>query len=242
MRNFLYLMTIAGLTLGSCTSNSKDNGYKKAYDLSQKAGDHVSSSQILLQWVANDSSIGQWAYDSLAFYHYYYAANPATVRNPSVSLFYVEKGLALNGKNEFLKDIKGKLLLEQGKDTLSYNTFMELWNTTNNYSYYWDMAFIETARGKMNVVDSMIQVIMKAPDNLTKKVKMEHLQAQVIEEVPAKAAFLYLNALLQNSRRDMIGSAESIKEALQIAPKFYAAQRFIVDMQRAASQAQGGNR
>ena len=40
----------------------------------------------------------------------------------------------------------------------------------------------------------------------------------------------------------MIGSAESIKEALQIAPKFYAAQRFIVDMQRAASQAQGGNR
>ena len=242
MRNFFYLIIIAGLTLGSCSSNSKENGYKKAYELSQKAGDHVSSSQILLQWVANDSSISNWAYDSLAFYHYYYAANPATVRNPSVSMSYVEKGLSMNGNNEFLKDIKGKLLLEQGKDTLSNNTFMELWNTTKNYSYYWDMAFIETARGKMNVVDSMIQVIMKAPDNLTKKVKMEHLQAQVIEEVPAKAAFLYLNALLQNSRRDMIGSAESIKEALQIAPKFYAAQRFIVDMQRAASQAQGGSR
>lgn len=242
MRNFLFLITILGFALGSCSSNSTDNGYKKSYDLAQKAGDHVTSSQILLQWVANDSTIGKWAYDSLAFYHYYYAANPATVRNPSVAMFYVDKGLSINSNNEFLKDIKGKLLLEQGKDTLSYNMFMDLWKTTKNYSYYWDMAFIETARGRMDVVDSMIQEIKKAPDNLTKKVRMEHLQAQVIEEVPAKAAFLYLNALLQNSRRDMMGSAESIKEALQIAPKFYAAQRFIVDMQRAASQAQGVQR
>jgi len=238
MRNLTILLTV--VCLASCTQKTTDNSYKKAYELAQKSGDHVASAQILLQWVANDSSINKWAFDSLAFYHYYYSANPATVRNPSVAMFYADKGLSINDQNEFLKDIKGKLLLEQGKDTLSYETFESLWKSTKNYSYYWDMAFIETARGRLDVVDKMIKEVLNASDNLTKKVKMEHLQAQVIEEVPAKAAFLYLNALLQNSRRDMIGSAESIKAALQIAPKFYAAQRFIVDMQRAASQAQGG--
>ncbi len=238
MKNFFYILLLA-VTFTACTQNNSQNPYKKAYDLAQKSGDHVASSQILLQWVANDSTIDKWAYDSLAFYHYYYAANPATVRNPSVAMFYADKGLSVNNQNEFLKDIKGKLLLEQGKDTLSYEMFESLWKATKNYSYYWDMAFIETARGRLDVVDKMIQEVLNAPDNLTKKVKMEHLQAQVIEEVPAKAAFLYLNALLQNSRRDMMGSAESIKASLQLAPKFYAAQRFIVDMQRAASQAQG---
>lgn len=239
MRNIFFIIIIA--SFASCTQKaSNENAYKKAYDLAQKSGDHLASSHVLLQWVANDSTISKWAFDSLAFYHYYYSANPSTVRNPSVAMFYVDKGLSINDQNEFLKDIKGKLLLEQGKDTLSYEMFESLWKSTKNYSYYWDMAFIETARGKVDAVDMMIKEVLKAPDNLTKKVKMEHLQAQVIEEVPAKAAFLYLNALLQNSRRDMIGSAESIKEALQIAPKFYAAQRFIVDMQRAAAQAQGG--
>lgn len=238
MRKIAILLSL--VVLASCTQKTSENSYKKAYELAQKSGDHVASAQVLLQWVANDTSISKWAFDSLAFYHYYYSANPTTVRNPSVAMFYADKGLAINDQNEFLKDIKGKLLLEQGKDTLSYETFESLWKSTKNYSYYWDMAFIETARGKMDVVDKMIKEVLNAPDNLTKKVKMEHLQAQVIEEVPAKAAFLYLNALLQNSRRDMMGSAESIKAALQIAPKFYAAQRFIVDMQRAASQAQGG--
>lgn len=238
MRKIAILLSL--VILASCTQKTSENSYKKAYELAQKSGDHVASAQVLLQWVANDSSINKWAFDSLAFYHYYYSANPTTVRNPSVAMFYADKGLAINDQNEFLKDIKGKLLLEQGKDTLSYETFESLWKSTKNYSYYWDMAFIETARGKMDVVDKMIKEVLNASDNLTKKVKMEHLQAQVIEEVPAKAAFLYLNALLQNSRRDMMGSAESIKAALQIAPKFYAAQRFIVDMQRAASQAQGG--
>lgn len=238
MKNYFYILLLI-VTVTSCSQNNSQNSYKKAYDLAQKSGDHVASSQILLQWVANDSTISKWAYDSLAFFHYYYAANPATVRNPSVAMFFVDKGLSVNDQSEFLKDIKGKLLLEQGKDTLSYEMFESLWKSTKNYSYYWDMAFIETARGRLDVVDKMIQEVLNAPDNLTKKVKMEHLQAQVIEEVPAKAAFLYLNALLQNSRRDMMGSAESIKASLQIAPKFYAAQRFIVDMQRAASQAQG---
>jgi hypothetical protein len=151
-------------------------------------------------------------------------------------MFFVDKGLSLNNNNEYLKEIKGKLLLEQGKDTLSYNMFFELWKNTQNYTYYWDMAFIETARGKIAVVDSMIQQIMKAPDNMEKKVRLAHLEAQIQEEVPAKAAFLYLNSLLQNSRHDVLGAAQSLQEALKISPKFYAAQRTIVELHRAEAQ------
>lgn len=232
---YLFIL-MATLVFINCGQQAQESGFKKSYDLAQKSQDHTTSAQILTQWVANDSSISKWAYDSLAFYHYFYAVNPSVVRNPITAMFYVDKGLTINSNNEFLKEIKGKLLLEQGKDTLSYNMFFDLWKSTQNYTYYWDMAFIETARGRISVVDSMIQQIMKAPDNLQKKVRLAHLEAQIQEEVPAKAAFLYLNSLLQNSRRDILGAAQSLQEALKIAPKFYAAQRTIVEMQRAEAQ------
>jgi hypothetical protein len=236
MKKSIFILFAVVTFFASCNNHQNESTFKKSYEFAQKAQDHATSAQILTQWLANDSTIGKWAYDSLALYHYFYAVNPSAVRNPSTAMFFVDRGLSLNNNNEYLKEIKGKLLLEQGKDTLSYNMFFELWKNTQNYTYYWDMAFIETARGKIAVVDSMIQQIMKAPDNMEKKVRLAHLEAQIQEEVPAKAAFLYLNSLLQNSRHDILGAAQSLQEALKISPKFYAAQRTIVELQRAEAQ------
>ena len=239
MKNTLLVIIIVGLALGSCVTKSTSNNSKAAYQLAVNARDYNSATSILTQWLAQDSSIGEWAYDSLAFYHYFYITNPNAVRNSSTPMFYVNKGLELKANDEYLKDIKAKLLLEQGKDTVSYGIFEELWKATNNYSYYWDMAFIEIARNHVKEAEAMIDNMLKDPKNMEKKVKMEHIQVQLIEEVPAKAAFLYLHALIQNGQRDVMGAAQSLQESLKISPEFYAAKRSIMDLQRMAAQSQG---
>ena len=134
MKKSIFILFAVVAFFASCNNHQNESTFKKSYEFAQKAQDHATSAQILTQWLANDSTIGKWAYDSLALYHYFYAVNPSAVRNPYTAMFFVDKGLSLNNNNEYLKEIKGKLLLEQGKDTLSYNMFFDLWKATQNYT------------------------------------------------------------------------------------------------------------
>ena len=229
------------LIMFSCkqgANQTKESDFKKGYELAHKSLDRESTISILTQWLANDSSISNWAYDTLAYYHYFFKVNPGAVRNPSTPMFYAEKGLDINKGNTFLKDIKAKLLLEKGKDTLAFAMFEDLWKQTNDYTYYWDMTYIEIARGNITKAEEMITAVLNSGDKIEgKKVKMEAITAQITENIAAKAAFTYLNALVKNVKRDVIGSFELLKKCIEIEPNFYAAKRDIMELQRMNSGA-----
>lgn len=232
---------IAGLialvfVVASCkqgANQSKESKFKKGYELAHSALDRESTISILTQWLANDSSISNWAYDTLAYYHYFFKVNPGAVRNPATPMYYVDKGLDINKGNLFLKDLKAKLLLEKGKDTLAFSMFEEMWKQTNDYTYYWDMTYIQIARGNIANAEEMIKGVLVSPDKIEgKKVKMEAITAQITENIAAKAAFTYLDALVKNIKRDVLGSFELLKKCIEIEPNFYAAKRDIMELQR----------
>src|SRR6056300_1475690 len=112
----------------ACGSKSTDEkvtlDVEKAYNLAHSAGDKETVIQTLTQWAAIDSSITNWAWDTLAYYHYFYKVTPGAVRNPGTALFYVNKGLAISPSNVFLKDIKAKLVLQKRDDTTYYSMFV----------------------------------------------------------------------------------------------------------------------
>lgn len=235
--NYFLLAAVAfSIALSSCdSSKNSSNSMEKAYTMASKSKDRETVISSLTLWLANDSSIGKWAYDTLAYYHYFYRVTPGAVRNPATPKYYAEEGLKLNPNNLFLRDIKAKLLLEEGKDTASFDMFAQMWKETGDMTYYWDMTFIEIARNKIGVADSMVQSSLKLADISKKKVKMEHIQAQITENVNAAAAFYYLDALIKNAQRNVIGAAESLKKALDAEPEFYAARRTIMELQRMSS-------
>ncbi len=224
------------LVVASCkqgANQSKESKFKKGYELAHSALDRESTISILTQWLANDSTISNWAYDTLAYYHYFFKVNPGAVRNPTTPMFYADKGIEINKNNLFLKDIKAKLLLEKGKDTLAFSMFEEMWKQTNDYTYYWDMTYIQIARGNIANAEEMIKGVLGSPDKIEgKKVKMEAITAQITENIAAKAAFTYLDALVKNIKRDVLGSFELLKKCIEIEPNFYAAKRDIMELQR----------
>ena len=59
------------------------------------------------------------------------------------------------------------------------------------------------------------------------------------EEVNAKAADIYLQALMLRSTGDIMACANALQAALEIEKDFYAAKQSIVDLQRAYAQQQG---
>lgn len=228
------------LILASC-SNNKDNSTERAYTMSLAAGDYQTATQMLTHWVNQDSSIQSWAYDSLAYFHFFHngLVGGQTVRNTKTPMYYVDLGLNLNPKNTFLREIKSKLYLEQGKDTACMVIFQELWNETKDPTFWWDMCFVEMARGNINTCDSMVTLALKDSTLEQGKVRMEHIQAHIQENVPAKAAFVYLQALMLNAIGDILSSANALQEALKIDPNFFAAKQSISDLQRIAAQRQG---
>lgn len=101
------------------------------------AGDYHAASNALVLWLNQDSSIQKWAYDSLAYFHYFHLGGSGEqVRNPKTPLYYAEAGLKQNPKNTFLREIKAKLLLEQGKDTTSMVMFRDLYDETKDQTYW----------------------------------------------------------------------------------------------------------
>jgi len=234
LRNLL-VFAFSILLLASCTN--KSSHYKKAYEMNLAAGDYRSAIVTLELWMAEDSSIQTWAFDSLAHFHYFYTASTdQQVRNPKTALYFVDRGLTIKPKNTFLREIKAKLLLEEGKDTASIVIFKELWDETKDQTFWWDMCFVEMARGDMMGCDSMVSKALADPKINDKKVRMEHIAAGIKEEVNAKAAYIYLQALMLRSTGNIMACANALQAALEIEKDFYAAKQSIVDLQRAYAQ------
>ena len=134
----IVILTIVLGTLLSAACNQKTkkgaSEFLKTYKMAQQAQDYQAAIGCLLQLVAEDSAGNAWAYDSLAFYHYFYLITPGVVRNTQVPKYYAQKGLDINPENVFLAEIKAKLDLEEQKieinelshDT-SYSEFFHLW-------------------------------------------------------------------------------------------------------------------
>jgi hypothetical protein len=242
MKVVKFLSLIALLT-GMAACNNNNQHLEKAYKMGVAAGDYHAASNALVLWINQDSTIGKWAYDSLAYIHYFHlGASGDQVRNPKTPLFYTEAGLKQNPKSTFLREIKAKLLLEQGKDTASMVMFRDLYDETKDQTYWWDMCFVEMARGNVMGCDSMVSLALADPKVGDKKVRMEHIAAGVSESVNAKAAFIYLQALMLRGAGDVMASANALEAAIKEDKNFYAAKQSILDLQRlyAQQQARGG--
>ena len=236
MKLFTYLAMSAVVAFTACGSKSSEEkvtrDVEKAYNLAHSAGDKETVIQTLTQWVAVDSSISQWAWDTLAYYHYFYKVTPGAVRNPETALFYVNKGLAVSSNNEFLKDIKAKLVLEKGDDSTAYTMFEEMWNSTQNPTYFWDLTWLEVARGNVPKALQMIDQAMNDSMIMSGMVTMEHIQAQITENVKSEAAFLFLKYQIEFSKQNIMKGAEYLQKCVEIDPNFYAAKRSIMELQR----------
>jgi hypothetical protein len=218
------------------SQNSRTEILKKTYDLAQSAQDRETAIGVLTEWIATDSAADSWIIDTLAYFHYFYKVIPGVVRSPETPKFYTEMGLKRNPKSIFLRDIKAKLLLEEGKDTIAYEMFSEMWKETQDPTYFWDLTWIQIARGLLSEADSMINIALADADMKPKKVSMEHIQAQITEQVGTEAAFLFLKYQLSVANRNIIKGAEYLQKAVELEPEFYAARRSIVDLQRMSAQ------
>jgi hypothetical protein len=65
---FSFLTIVAGMS--AC--NQKQQSFEKTYKMGVAAGDYRAASNALLLWINQDSSIQKWAFDSLAYMHYFH--------------------------------------------------------------------------------------------------------------------------------------------------------------------------
>ena len=232
MKYLYILLAIASLSACESKKQSQTDVLKSTYQLALQAEDRETVISSLTQWVAQDTAVDAWVLDTLAYYHYFYKVIPGMVRSSKTPMFYTEKGLSQNPNSLFLRDIKAKLLLEEGKDTAAFEMFEVMWEETKDPTYYWDLTWIQIARGRMAEADSMISIAMSNTELKDKKVAMEHIQAQLTERVSTQAAFLFLKYQLAVANRNIMQGAEFLQKALEIEPNFYAARRSIMDLQR----------
>lgn len=239
----LKFLSLVALVAGISACTQKTDSLEKSYKMAVAAGDYRAAGNALVLWLNQDSSIQNWAYDSLAYIHYFHLGGSGEqVRNPKTPLYYAEAGLKQNAKSTFLREIKAKLLLEQGKDTASMVMLRDLYDETKDQTYWWDMCFVEMARGNVMGCDSMVTLALADPKVADKKVRMEHIAAGVAETVNAKAAFIYLQALMLRGAGDVMASANALEAALKEDKDFYAAKQSILDLQRMYAQQQRGGR
>jgi len=239
----LKFLSLVALMAGISACTQKTDSLEKSYKMAVAAGDYRAAGNALVLWLNQDSSIQNWAYDSLAYIHYFHLGGSGEqVRNPKTPLYYAEAGLKQNAKSTFLREIKAKLLLEQGKDTASMVMLRDLYDETKDQTYWWDMCFVEMARGNVMGCDSMVTLALADPKVSDKKVRMEHIAAGVAETVNAKAAFIYLQALMLRGAGDVMASANALEAALKEDKDFYAAKQSILDLQRMYAQQQRAGR
>jgi len=239
----LKFLSLVALVAGISACTQKTDSLEKSYKMAVAAGDYRAAGNALVLWLNQDSSIQNWAYDSLAYIHYFHLGGSGEqVRNPKTPLYYAEAGLKQNAKSTFLREIKAKLLLEQGKDTASMVMLRDLYDETKDQTYWWDMCFVEMARGNVMGCDSMVTLALADPKVSDKKVRMEHIAAGVAETVNAKAAFIYLQALMLRGAGDVMASANALEAALKEDKDFYAAKQSILDLQRMYAQQQRAGR
>jgi tetratricopeptide (TPR) repeat protein len=233
-----YIMTIlAGISLlFACNQSSKkDTPNYKLFVSARAAQDYQTAITALSMMTTEDSAQYPWAVDSLAFYHFFYLNIPGLVKNPATALHYCDKGLASNPNNEFLTELKGKLLLSRGNDSTAMILFSSLWNKNQDYTYLWEMTFINLVKGNVSYCDSIVKTVLSQPEAATKKVRLTHPEAGIQESVDARAAFLFFDGLMKNNKGDFLAAAETLGKCLEYAPNFYLAQKGIYEMQQSAA-------
>lgn len=233
MRYILTIIIALGL-LASCKNSGKktDSVNLRTYETARKAQDYQTAVAALTGLVAEDSAGNAWAYDSLAFYHFFYLNIPGLVKNPSSAIYYCDEGLAHNKNNDFLLELKGKLVLSQGKDTQALDIFNALWNKTHDYTYLWEVAFVNLARGNFRFTDSIVNVVTSAQDIQGKKVRFTHAEVPMRENADVRASFLFFKALLKNNEGKFLESAEILKQCLSYEKDFYLARKGIYELQQ----------
>lgn len=234
MRYILTLIAATGL-LAACKNSVKSSDYsQKLFQTARTAQDFPTAITALTMIASQDSAKNPWVYDSLAFYHYFYNNIPGMVKNPNISLHYCEQGLKLNKDNDFLTELKGKLVLNLGKDTQALELFTGLWNKTKQYTYLWEMTFIELARGNVKFADSAISQVMALQTTTPAQyVRFTHIDVPMSESVDPRAAFLFFRALMKNNENKFSESAEILKKSLEISPDFYLARKGMYELQQA---------
>ena len=235
MRYIMTLFTAISLLFACNNSSNKSNRNHRLFTSARAAQDYQTAITALSMMANEDSAQYPWAIDSLAFYHFFYLNIPGLVKNPSTALHYCDKGLASNPDNEFLYELKGKLLLSQGKDSLAMEIFTNLWKKNKDYTYLWEITFINLATGQFAACDSAIKMVLEQPDAANKKVRFTHPEVVLQESIDARAAFLFFDALLKNNQGNFIGAAETLGKCLEYAPGFYLAKKGIYEMQQNAT-------
>jgi hypothetical protein len=206
------------------------DGYEKAVLLRE-----MKTATLCLQLlITEEPTAYPWAYDSLAFYHYFYG-NPADLaRSTAMVNYMIDKGLSLNKNNLFLREMKARILLIEQDDTGAVAAFRELYSATGDYTYRWYELYIEIARGNVKSAETAVQQILKADVPVTKKVRLHHLQEQIQENLAIKPSFLYLKALLQQVKQQYQPMANTLKDALKADPNFYLAAKTLQELRQAS--------
>lgn len=235
MRYIMTAFTAISLLVACNNPGNTDTRNYRLYTHARAAQDYQTAVTALSLMATEDSAKYPWALDSLAFYHFFYMNIPGLVKNPATSLHYCEKGLATNPDNDFLRELKGKLLLGQGNDSAAMEIFSSLWNKNKDYTYLWEMTFLNLATGNFSYCDSVVKTVLSQPDAATKKVRMTHPEVAMQETVDARAAFLFFDALVKNNKGDFLGAAETLNQCLKFSPNFYLAKKGIYEMQQNAT-------
>lgn len=175
-----------------------------------------------------------WAYDSLAYYHYFHTDVRELARSTYTLNYFIGKGLGYNKNNRFLLELKARTLLIEQNDTASMNLFNELYASTGDLTYKWYSVYIELARNNIKIAESEINKVLSKEISGLKKVRLDHLPEHTYESVPAKAAFIYLRSIVYQSKNQYQKVADTLKEALKIAPDFYLAAKSLEELKQAS--------
>ncbi len=216
----------------------------KIYKNAMACFDYVLAAQQMARLSEIDTANKAVYYDSLAMYHFFYLMDPNTMRPNNAAYYYTQKGLKLNPNNEFLLEIKGKLDLEEHRDTMALGIFNRLYKRTGDYTYLYEITFIQLAlNNNIKFTDSVINKVVKNIESEIKTVRLDYLQEKFKQEVPAKAAFLYLRAVIQNGVQGNKSKAmKTLEDILKIAPDFYYAKGLLAQLKNPQQNQQQGAR
>ena len=209
------------------------DGYEKAILLREMK----TATHCLQLLITEEPTAYPWAYDSLAFYHYFYGNPVDLARSTSLVNYMIDKGLSLDKSNLYLREMRARVMLIEQDDTGAVDAFRQLFKETGDYTYRWYELYIEIARGNVKTAETAVQQVLKADVPITKKVRLHHLQEQIQENLGVKPSFLYLKALVQQVKQQYQPMANTLKDALKTDPGFYLAAKTLQELRQASQGA-----
>lgn len=204
------------------------------YDNALLSHDMKTATYALQALVTENPADYTWAYDSLAFYHYFHTSIQELARNTATVHYMIDKGLKVNPNNNYLRELKARIFLIEQKDTASITLFSELFDSTGDYTYQWYVTYIELMRGNVKKAETMIRKVLNDNPATMKKVRLDHLPEHLQEKASVKAAFLYLRSMVEQSRQQYQVSVNTLKEALKVSPDFYLAAKGLEEIRQAS--------